>query len=79
MFRLISMYNGSDSNSSAHTRFAKPVETRRTSYYPGTHSIIQYISHMVREAMELEFDCLKQGERTTNVLLESEIPSENYA
>ena len=27
---------------------------------------------MVRQAMELEFDCLKQGERTTNVLVDSE-------
>ena len=30
IYRLISMYNGSDSNTSAHTRFAKPLETRRT-------------------------------------------------
>ena len=27
---------------------------------------------MARKAMELEFDCLKQGERTTNFLLDSE-------
>ena len=27
---------------------------------------------MVRQAMELEFDCLKQGERATSVLLDSE-------
>ena len=59
IYRLISMYNGSDSNTSAHTRFAKPLKTRRT-------------SHMVRQAMELEFDCLKQGERAANVLLDSE-------
>ena len=26
IYRLISMYNGSDSNTSAHTRFAKPLE-----------------------------------------------------
>ena len=30
IYRLISMYNGSDSNTSARTRFAKPLETRRT-------------------------------------------------
>ena len=33
IYRLISMYNSSDSNTSAHTRFAKPPETRRTSHY----------------------------------------------
>ena len=38
------MYNGSDSNTSAHTRFAKPLETRRTSHYPETYSIIYYLS-----------------------------------
>ena len=44
IYRLISMYNGSDSNKSAHTRFAKPLETRRTSQYPETYSIIHYLS-----------------------------------
>ena len=44
IYRLISMYNGSDRNTSAHTRFAKPLETRRTSHYPETNSIIHYIS-----------------------------------
>ena len=44
IYRLISMYNGSDSNTSAHTRFAKPLETRRTSHYPETYSIIHYLS-----------------------------------
>ena len=39
IYRLISMYNGSDSNTSAHTRFAKPLGTRRTSHYPETDSI----------------------------------------
>ena len=38
------MYNGSDSNTSAHTRFAKPLETLRTSHYPETYSIIHYLS-----------------------------------
>ena len=66
IYRLISMYNGSDSKTSAHTRFAKPLETRRTSHYPETYSIIHYISLMVRQAMKLECNCLKQGERATN-------------
>ena len=38
IYRLISMYNGSDSNTSAHARFAKPLETLRTSHYPETYS-----------------------------------------
>ena len=49
------MYNGSDSNTSVHTRFVKPLETRRTSHYPEMYSIIHYLSptwsaksHMVR-------------------------------
>ena len=44
IYRLISMYNGSDSNTSAHTRFAKPLETLRISHYPETYSIIHYLS-----------------------------------
>ena len=43
-YRLISMYNGSDSNMSVHTRFAKPLETLRTSHYPETYSIIHFLS-----------------------------------
>ena len=54
------MYNGSDSNTSAHTRFAKPLETRRTSHNPETYSIIHYLSHMVRQAVELEFQELSE-------------------
>ena len=38
------MYNGSDSNAAAHTRFTKPLEPRRTSHYPETHSIIHHLS-----------------------------------
>ena len=38
------MYDGSDSNTSAHAPFAQPPETRRTSHYPETHSIIHYLS-----------------------------------
>ena len=33
IYRLISMYNGSDSNTSAHTRFVKPLETRSAIIY----------------------------------------------
>ena len=38
------MYNRSDSNTSAHTRIAKPLEILRTSNYPETYSIIHYLS-----------------------------------
>ena len=38
--RLISTYNGSDSSTSAHTRFAEPLETRRTSHYPETAGMV---------------------------------------
>ena len=44
IYRLISMYNGSDSNMSAHTRFAKSLETLRTIHYPETYRIIHYLS-----------------------------------
>ena len=44
IYRLISIYNGSDSNMSAHTCFAKPLETLRASHYPETYSIIHYLS-----------------------------------
>ena len=44
IYRLISRYNGSDSNTSAHTRFAKHLETRRISHYPETYSIIHHLS-----------------------------------
>ena len=47
IYRLISMYNGSGSNTSAHTRFAKPLEIRRTSQYPETYSIIHYLSQQL--------------------------------
>ena len=47
IYRLISMYNGSGSNTSTHTRFAKPLEIRRTSQYPEMYSIIHYLSQQL--------------------------------